>query len=102
MLKSHIKLLNEQAEELFKQSKKSSRSKEKLAYIEQARLLLKEAREILTTQRKQSILCYFEQMLLISKQTSYADYLEFCARNGLTTLSEKDYTDLVESIRNEL
>lgn len=102
MKTTHVALLNEQASHYFEQAILSTKSREKLSYTETARAMLKEAREIIQSSRRNSIMVYFEFMLLLKKQPEYKSYLEFCARNDLDLLSESDYISLTSSINKEL
>ena len=98
MLSTHIKLLNEQAEDFFEQAKLSQKPKEKLALSERAQQLLAEARQILKDSQEQTTLFYFEFMLNIKKKFSFESYLEFSYRNNLKPLSKTDYDLMVKAI----
>ena len=94
MKNQHILLLNEQAAHFFEASKSSNKTKEKLAFAELGRGLLKESREILQSSRKDSVLVYFEFMFILKKKPDFPSYLEFCARIGLDLISNEDYSSL--------
>ncbi len=98
MKTKHIQLLNDQAAHYFEQAINTPKPKDKLLFTEQARSLLSEARDVFQNSKRNSILVYFEFMLLLSKKPAYDSYLEFCVRNELDLLSEKDYLDLSRSI----
>jgi len=102
MKTNHITTLSNQADHFFAAAKETDKAREKIMFTDMALTLLREAQSILKSSKRNSLIVFFEFMVLTGKLPTYEIYLEFCARNDLDILSKVDYQSLSLSLHGEL
>ena len=102
MLEGQISNLNCQALHYFDQATTAVKAKDKMAFTNLARELMAEAREIFNHSRCQSILTHIEMSLQLKEDFNFKTYLDFCVRNNLPLLSQKDFDDLLLTLESDL
>jgi hypothetical protein len=95
MLRSQASTLNETGLNCLAKANECTAIKDVTAFTELGMKCLEESRTILSGLRSNSILIFLECCARVEQRGNYGEYLDFCARNGLETLSEKDFRNLV-------
>lgn len=99
MLKSQAILLHQAGELNLEKAKKATKLSDVKAFTEMGLKCLGESREILEGLKRNSILTFFECCARLEHDgRNYGAYLDFCARNGLDTLSEVDFEAMAAEI----
>lgn len=90
MLRNQMVRLNDLGEQFLTKAleAKGSTAKE---LTEAGLRCFEEARQIFMALASNSILLYFECAVQRGSRGNYSEYLDFCARNGLETISEVDF-----------
>jgi hypothetical protein len=102
MYRNQIEALTETATDFLAKAKLSQKANESRTFLDAGMAAFAAAREIADSIRANSILCFLECATQLQRRgDSYPAYLEFCARNGLETLSEKDFQAVCAQIYPE-
>ncbi len=95
MLKSQAQTLNDTGLALLDKATKLTITEEVNATIELGMRCLEEARVIFMEVRSNSVLTFIECGARVGALGTYGEYLDFCARNGLETMSEIDFQSCI-------
>lgn len=105
MLRKQAEVLTELGDELLAKARLCSKAADVQLFTELGLGAFREAREIWDSIRSNSVLTYFECRMKLGEELDYADYLDFCARNKLDSVSSTDFnsvgTELVNKILNK-
>lgn len=102
MIRGQIQTLMETGNELLLKARSSVSTKDTVAFTELGMKCLSEAREIADGLRRNSILLYLECVTQARKAPDYDAYLDFCARNSLDTMANKDFYEVTADILQKL
>jgi hypothetical protein len=85
-------------EECLTRARLAPRAKDAHGYIEAAERAFARARELMREREHNSLILFLEICALLGASPNYAQYLDFCARNGFESLSESDFNSVSDKI----
>jgi len=98
MKRSQIQVLNQAGNDFMLRSRRAESNKEAIKLSEIGMKMLAEARTVLDSCRRNSVILYLEISLATSHKPTYTSFLTFCARNNLEIISKTDFQAVSDSI----